>query len=181
MRKLILPVIAVVALSGCEPAFDPTSPMERNFSAHGGSSSTGHYSVDFGAAFIEKYSYSAVLQPNGSVKGQFQVQGFDASGHSYIVHGETTCLTILPDGRTARMGGVITKATGAAITGVEPGQEAAWIVRDNGEGQDPNDLASDIRFGFPAELNVARRNCNTGLQSIFLRGLTDEGNIQVRP
>lgn len=183
MRGLAAGALCVAVLAACDQS-SSTEPVDSGpqFSQHGGAgaSSTGHFEVVF-PTLVEKNSYSAILQPKGDVDGQFEVQAFTPDGKRvYSVHGETTCITVLPDGKTARMGGIITNAQN--FPGIRPGMEAAWIVRDNGEGRnDPNDMASDIRFGFPEGSGRAQLNCDVGLRFVFLRPITEEGNIQVRP
>jgi hypothetical protein len=102
-----------------------------------------------------------------------------APAATYSVHGVTTCMTMLPDGRTARMGGRVTKIQGN-LPDFLVGLDAAWIVQDNGEGANaPADLASDIRFDFlPGGADL---NCDVGVGNVFLRPIGDPGNIQVRP
>jgi hypothetical protein len=129
---------------------------------------------------VETYSFSAIRHWDGSVTGAWQVKDvcvpppFEAG--TFRTHGDVTCFTILPDGKTARLGGVVEKST---WPGVEPGQEAAWTVRDNSQGsKEPPDDASGLFFGFPP--GAAEAHCNAGIA--FIVPLPNErNNIHVRP
>jgi len=138
---------------------------------------TGH--VDFtrtnvttGAITHYRYSVSAIMR-DGTVSGEFEEHIDLPSGIMQDSHAMVTCVTIEADGRTARVGGVVDRATPALPEGTE-----GWLtVQDNGEGaNDPPDRASAANAGMAGS---AEFHCLTG----FNRTLTpiEHGNIQVRP
>ena len=155
------------------------SRLETSYASNSatGPFSAGHYSLEFRPGWTEQYSFSAVQLPNGEVGGQFQIVGFRNGRKAYSVHGETTCLVVAPDGRTARMGGVITVSRDRVV---RPGWQAAWSVQDNGEGADAPDMGSNLWFGIRPDSPLAQLNCTSGLSNLPPRPV-DEGNIQVRP
>lgn len=127
---------------------------------------------------VETYSFSAIRHWDGRVTGEWQVKDICTPPTwevgTFTTHGDVTCFTILPDGKTARVGGVIEKST---WPGVEPPQEAAWTVRDNSQGsKEPPDDASVLWFVGPGD---AEFHCNTGIGFITLPN--ERNNIHVRP
>lgn len=147
-------------------------------SKNGQQTVTGHVEVPVG--IIEKYSFSAVRHADGSVTGQWQVKNKFGPGANFTVHGDVTCFTVAPDGKTVFLGGTIAQNS----FGIPAGFEANWTVVDNGEGGNaPADLATDLTFGFPPGSPAGGvSHCATGA------GLTNipptpiiRGNIQVNP
>ena len=179
--RIIRSLLVVPLLSACSDApVDPVSPAapEVAFSHNAADRErqTGHWEiVPPWVGVSARYSASAIRQRDGSVAGQWEVHEVYET-HTDRLHGETTCLMTLPDG-TARAGGVITHST---VEGYE-GREAIWRVKDNGEGANaPPDLASDIRFGFLPEFNVAERFCTGQINApgVIMYPVV-AGNVQV--
>jgi hypothetical protein len=114
---------------------------------------------------------------NGSFQGRFEVRDVFTDGSEALkVRGRVTCFTVEPDGRTARMGGVIEGGID------EPPLEAVWTVRDNGEGaNDPEDQATDLRFFQPP--GTAEFHCAVGFppEAFGTFGNNERANVQVRP
>jgi hypothetical protein len=163
---------------------EPTVPFESKAAdlSAGGSGPRASSHVERGLAefgvTIEKYSFTAHHLGSGEVGGRFQVRDVFADGSEQLkVKGEVTCFTVEPDGKTARMGGI--------VDGGDPsfaGTEAAWTVRDNGEGNnDPPDEATDLRFGLPP--GIAETHCTVGFppEAFGTFGPSERGNVQVRP
>lgn len=183
-RADIASLVATALLSGCQGS--PTGLVMRGPQmdlvaaaavASPGQSATGHVEHDFTqfGVPLEKYSFSAVNQPDGSVAGQFEVRDVFLGGSQTIVHGVVTCLTILADGKTARVGGLIDTSNDATLIG----RGAFWTVIDNGDGTNgaPDD-ATDLRFNGPPD--IGSFHCSTGINLATL-GPNMRGNVQVRP
>lgn len=118
------------------------------------------------------FSFTATRRYDMSVQGRFQVN--DHAGGR--IRGSVTCITVEGDGKTARIGGVVTNSN----VGLAPvGAETALIVVDNSEGpQSPLDQITLIGFG---GAGVAAFHCATGFDPSQLGDLNDitRGNIQV--
>jgi hypothetical protein len=178
-QLLSLSVTALLLSCGSDPT-TPIGTAGPDFNANGGPRASGHVErglEDFGVA-IEKYEFSAHSLGTGEVGGRFNVRDVFTDGSEQLkVRGEVTCFTVEPDGRTARMGGI--------VDGGDPtfdGTEAVWTVRDNGEGSDdPPDEATDLRFGLPP--GNAEFHCAVGFppEAFGTFGPSERGNVQVRP
>jgi hypothetical protein len=171
-------MLAGLALFGCGAASDHQITGPPSLQQRGGQqSATGHAHL-FVQDCDEHYSFSAIRHPDGSVTGEWQVHDICTLPEGTIIahtHGTVTCLTILPDGKTARIGGVV---TGSNYPTVEPPQEAGWTVRDNGEGaKDPPDAVSGLYFGLVP--GTAEFFCDVGAPLEMFAN--ERGNIQVRP
>lgn len=117
----------------------------------------------------EKDTFTAVRRPDGTVVGQFNIHS-STEGH---IRGRVLCFTI--EGNTARLGGIIERADDFPAL---VGGGAMWTVRDNGEGSpDPEDVASDIRYGIPVVAAMA--HCT--VPAIAEYEMQRTGNIQVNP
>jgi hypothetical protein len=176
-----------VALYGCGAGTDrsitaplgpPTSPSLQLSGDE--QSVTGNVDL-FVFGCVETYAFSAVRHWDGRVTGEWQVKDicvpppFEAG--TFRTHGDVTCFTILPDGKTARLGGVVEKST---WPGVEEGQDAAWTVRDNSQGsKEPPDDASGLFFGFPP--GAAQAHCNADVFPFIVPLPNERNNIHVRP
>lgn len=180
MKKNLL-VLAIVACAACsESAVEPTN-LQPSFARNASQQSvTGHVERDlsFGGVPVEKYSFSAVRTPTGDVNGRFEVHDNYADGNVDKITGRVTCFQIMPDGKTARVGGVIESSTNPVVPA---GREAVWVVRDNGEGNDLDDVGTDLSWGYNA--GAAQSFCSTGAPGFFAGPLnfTLRGNVQVRP
>lgn len=181
MRTVQFAALAgMLALAACSesPVETTTQPsFARNDGAQ--QSVTGHVERDltnFGVT-IEKYSFSAIRHPNGTVDGRFEVRDVYPDGTVDKIKGEVTCFTILPDGQTARVAGVITSSTNEFVPA---GREARWVVRDDGEGHGVKDWATDLSWGYLP--GTAQQFCD-GLRGIASTppSFSLRGNVQVRP
>jgi hypothetical protein len=115
----------------------------------------------------EKDTFTAVRKADGSVTGEFDVHS-STEGH---IHGRVVCFTI--EGNSARLAGIVERADDFPSI---VGGGAMWTVRDNGEGSnDPDDVASDIRYGIPAAAAIA--HCSVSAIREFEMQRT--GNIQI--
>ncbi len=185
MRSRVAPLLVVAFFLGCDPGRpatvvgvrSPAQALQFDLAATPGQSASGHVEHDFTefGVPIEKYSFTAVRQPDGSVAGRFQVRDVFVEGGQMTVEGAVVCLTILPDGKTARVGGVIDLSSEASFVG----RDALWTVIDNGEGANsaPDD-ATDLRFG-PSP-GTAVFHCSTGINLPTL-GPNMRGDVQVQP
>jgi hypothetical protein len=172
MRKVFAVLtISILGLGGCRS--DPTSaPTEPLFARTGSStaSASGHVEKDLWTEqwgdVHERYSFNASYAGNGSVVGRFEVSDVYADGSTPAdrVEGDVICLSVETDGRTARMGGIITQSNVAVAPA---GWYAVWVVQDNGEGSDAvADKSTDLVYGNPHE-HWALRRCG---QSLYVDG-----------
>jgi hypothetical protein len=187
---LLLMALGFLVL-GCQgstdPAEAPTSGQSEVSSLAKGrvvESVTGHVEVPV-AGIVEKYSFSAVKHADGTVNGEWQVldKNLPSPFPSGLqrVHGNVTCFTIQPDGKTVWLAGVSEQNT---WPGYPAGFEANWTVVDNGEGANaPADMATDLAFGSaPGDPGSGLNHCifGTGYTNIPLTPIV-RGNIQVGP
>lgn len=174
-RWVMMPAtLAFAVLTGaCEPvATEPITAldMEPQMShAASGESARGH--ADIGDGF-ERYSFTARVHRDGSVRGQFQIFTGVGTEFETRAHGEVICMRVLEDG-TALLGGRITSIEPALFEGQPAG--TFWSVRDNGEGGDVQDEASTMILGAPEE--IAQLHCDIDLG--FPMEPSARGNIQV--
>ena len=116
-----------------------------------------------GEAFNRTFAFSAVRYADGTAQGNAQIASrkFDL-----VIHMRIDCLHVLPDGRTARLSGVVTR-TSRPFADAPVGEVHRFSVQDNGEpgrgvdkfsGVPPNPLArecDDADFGAPEPSRVA--------------------------
>jgi hypothetical protein len=177
---ILLSVAALLTSCGAE-ATKESDTGAPEFAGGGSTSASGHVEHDLEDCCLEKYSFDAHYLGDGSVHGTFNVRDFftDGSEKAYA-KGRVTCFTIDPDGKTARLGGVVEAGNPPEAIGTE----ARWIVRDNGEGQnEPEDEATDLVWGIPPQFNAAARNCAGQVPFTFFNefGPIARANVQVRP
>ncbi|HVM01901.1 MAG TPA: hypothetical protein VM263_04455 [Acidimicrobiales bacterium] len=136
-----------------------------NGPVHSATGSGHHDDVDAatGEVFNRTFSFSAVLFADGTTEGNAQIASrkFDL-----VIHMRIDCLHVLPDGRTARLSGVVTR-TSRPFAEAPVGEVHRFTVQDNGEpgrgvdkfsGVPPNPLArdcDDADFGAPDPSRVA--------------------------
>ncbi len=180
-KSLVLGTFVLFFASAC--GSDQTGPTAVDngglILAAAGPSASGHVEIDdLGSAFsIEKYSFNARIV-KGAAQGQFQIKDVITAGGKITVHGEVTCLVVEPDGKTARMTGVVTSSSIETMVGTN----TIWTVRDNGEGKKaPRDEATDLRYGVTQA--SADAHCATGIDPAAFGTFqeSDRGNVQVRP
>jgi hypothetical protein len=116
-----------------------------------------------GEVFNRTFTFSAVRYADGTAQGNAQIESrkFDL-----VIHMRIDCLHVLPDGRTARLSGVVTR-TSRPFADAPVGEVHRFSVQDNGEpgrgvdkfsGVPPNPLArecDDADFGAPEPSRVA--------------------------
>lgn len=116
-----------------------------------------------GEVFNRTFAFSAVRYADGTATGSAQIESrkFDL-----VIHMRIDCLSVLPDGRTARLSGVVTR-TSRPFADAPVGKVHRFSVQDNGEpgrgidkfsGVPPNPLAKDCDdtdFGDPDPSRVA--------------------------
>ena len=183
-HAVLLLLVAPLAAACSDAANDPTavtpepalSALHDEFPAR----ATGHWEFTPWFAEVAKYSANAIKAEDGSVTGQFQVREVYDSETTTILHGEVVCMTTFPDG-TARVGGIVTNETGTDF-GLA-GTEAVWMIQDNGEGRkSPPDMATDIRYGYPAGSGAAQAFCDGWFfptNPPFVMFPVERGNVQV--
>ena len=139
----------------------------------------GVLSVDYLEGF-STFAFHARQKADGSISGswssnwQSQNPGLGGQFSGYI-----DCMEILPDGKTARMTGIVTHVSGdcCPVFGFTPevGGIIGFIVQDNGEGQNSSgDLFSD--WGYFGDIETT---CSVDWG--FALYPIDSGNIQVKP
>jgi hypothetical protein len=135
-----------------------------------GSSANGQGAViPDGSTDEQQFSFHANTDKNGNVSGSWVSH---SPGQNVDTRGNITCLTVLPDGKTAWLSGVVTKVNDDNPFGVVVGDPIRFTVVDNGEGANAGgDQFTDYYFGSGnscADLGVP-------LKTIL------NGNIQVKP
>jgi hypothetical protein len=178
MKKFLMaPVLAAFVLGA---VLVPSAPGVRNPVIHSATGAGHQDDVDTatGAVFNRTFSFSAVQYADGTATGNAQVASrkFDL-----VFHMRIDCLRVLPDGKTARLSGVVTR-TSHPDPELPVGAVHRFSVQDNGEpgagvdkfsGVPPNPLARDCDdpdpyFGQPEPIRVEPTRT------------VNRGNIQVR-
>jgi hypothetical protein len=125
-----------------------------------------------------RYSFSAIKRVHPEtgetvISGETQYQSRRPDGTFIDAHGTVICLEIV--GNTARFG-----AAGDHTSGLAEGTPGFgyFTVVDNGEGNDPPDLASNLFAGSEA---TVREHCASGHVPPPPVFPNLRGNIQVRP
>ena len=180
-------VLAVAFGLGCGDQADPTEPGVSSsapaFVRASRSSVSGHVEQDIPdlGISVEKFSFHAHHQGNAQVQGRFVVKDFFAEGGKNWARGRVTCFTVDAEGKTARIGGVVTSARNPQAIG----SEAAWTVVDNGEGaRASRDETTDLLWGFTdPDFSAAAFHCEIGFptDAFSTFGETLRANVQVRP
>lgn len=172
----LLHAALVIAVVGCEAAAPIAAPnLSVNGNGWAGPSVTGHaeFTRQFPAGLVAiQYSLNAVTQGNGGAAGKVE---FRARGLTFPLdtrwHATVLCVTVDPDGRTARVGARIE----------ETDFEVFLTVEDNGQGAyDPPDRATPAG---PGPLNRGRGaldHCAGRTVPLPLNPI-ERGNVQVRP
>jgi hypothetical protein len=123
---------------------------------------------------LRRLTFTARVFPDGAVDGEWNLVAGSA-----ILHGDIDCLHILPDGKTARLSGIVTDAK---FTLFVPGTAFAMEFVDNGQGGDADaDVTTDLRAFRNASPEVGRLFCETGEAPPDVEYLQMiHGNFQVR-
>lgn len=188
MHRIFTPAL-LVTLAACDPgrsydstppAFDvssPLSPTEQALLDEAGivvlQPASGQDAAHGGVLYVPSplfpgasLAFTAIGEPDGSAKGEYEYRETDAFGSTIRIHGEVQCLNVT--GNIATFGGPITQHN---LGGDFPPVNATFTVVDrgepNGEGLTEGDLASRAFFEIPICTETSTER-------------TDEGNIQVR-
>lgn len=140
---------------------------------------SGHVELDsIAEGRSQKYTFNAVMQKDGSIRGEFQLFDWINDSTRVVVHGDVECFTIQDDGKTAWVGGVIER--GMVDSTNLAGAEAYWTVVDNGQGSNADpDEATEIVYGFDGLL--AQDHCAEGLGTFVYLGPIVRSNVKVKP
>ena len=184
-RRVAAAVVPVLVVASVVVAaiVAPSAPGAANPVVHSATGAGHQDDVDVatGAVFNRTFSFSAVQYADGTAEGNAQVASrkFQQDGKELVIHMSLDCLSVLPDGKTARLSGVITR-TSFPFAEAPVGEVHRFTVQDNGEpgagvdkfsGVPPNPLArecDDADFGQPEPARVAPTRT------------VNRGNIQVR-
>jgi hypothetical protein len=168
MRKLSVLFAGIIFL-GCffaVIAFKTRTASGPKISSANGQ---GGLTLDYMNGQQQQFSFHASKDASGNVSGSWES---NSPGQDVRTHGDITCMTILADGKTAILSGVVTQVDGNGFPGIVPGTAIWFKVRDNGEGSNAvEDAFSDY---FPVATNSCV-NFNVVLYPI------ENGNIQVKP
>lgn len=153
MRKLPLytGLLFVTASLACEPAVNAVGPDVDAQFARSANAPVHHVSgggqVDYtgteaeGAA-KETYGFTASVNGNGEVKGQFESHW----GPEFMFHMDITCLVVVDN--KAWLGGVTTRSNN---DNYPVGQQWVFSVVDNGEGANAAPDQLSYFYGVPAD------------------------------
>ncbi len=120
----------------------------------------------FGNPFTSlTYSFEAESE-GGEVDGEIMGRGDGPGGIFLEVRGIVTCITVEPDGVTARMGGVIAHSV-SNIPGDVTGQQAVWTVV---AGEDGSARSTFVFVSGDFE-TLAQFHCDVGIRPEALGGL----------
>jgi hypothetical protein len=184
-RSVAAAVVSVSVVTGLvvTAILAPAAPGAANRVVHSATGSGHQDDVDVatGEVFNRTFSFSAVQYADGTAEGNAQIASrkFQLDDRELVIHMSIDCLSVLADGKTARLSGVITR-TSFPFAEAPVGEVHRFTVQDNGEpgagvdkfsGVPPNPLArecDDADFGQPEPGRVAPTRT------------VNRGNIQVR-
>jgi hypothetical protein len=178
--KTLLTAISALALAAL---LAPSALGDANPVVHSATGAGHQDDVDVatGQVFNRTFSFSAVQYADGTAEGEAQIASrkFQLGNRDLVIHIRIDCLHVLPDGKTARLSGVVTRTSYPDVE-VPVGEVHRFSVQDNGEpgagvdrfsGVPPNPLnrdCDDADFGAPEPGRVAPTRT------------VNRGNIQVR-
>ena len=177
-RRVAAVAVSVVSGLGVAAILAPSAPGADNPVVHWATGSGHQDDVDVatGEVFNRTFSFSAVQYADGTAEGNAQIASrkFQLDNVDLVIHMRIDCLSILPDGKTAQLSGVVTR-TSFPFPEAPVGEIHRFTVQDNGEpgvgldkfsGVPPNPLArecDDADFGLPDPARVApTRTVNRG-------------------
>ncbi len=184
-RSVAGAAVAVSVVTGLVVAaiLAPSAPGADNPVVHRATGSGHQDDVDVvtGEVFNRTFSFSAVQYADGTAEGNAQIASrkFQLDNVELVIHMRIDCLSVLADGKTARLSGVVTR-TSFPFPDAPVGEVHRFSVQDNGEpgagldkfsGVPPNPLArdcDDVDFSQPEPNRVAPTRT------------VNRGNIQVR-
>jgi len=182
-------VVALVSLGGClsqdssnptavEPAASTTDGLGNKPAGAGvlaNVTGSAHVQVFPGSGFgLRKLTFSAVQHADGNVTGEWNI----VAGAT-ILHGNIDCMTILPDGKSARISGIVENAL---FTTFLPGTAFAIQLEDNGNGGSGEpDSNSEVRAFRNAPPEVGHHFCVTGVAPVPVEQMAiEKGNVNIR-
>jgi hypothetical protein len=161
----------------------PSAPGAVNPVVHWATGAGHQDDVDVttGEVFNRTFSFSAVQYADGTAEGNAQIASrkFQLDGTELVIHMRIDCLSVLADGKTAQLSGVVTRSS-FPFPDAQVGEIYRFSVQDNGEpgdgldkfsGVPPNPLVrecDDADFAQPEPARVAPTRT------------VNRGNIQVR-
>lgn len=182
--NVLFVLAASVALAACSELDAPTAADGGELAVAGqgvvGSvTGSGHWEV-FPPPIpkglgLRNLTLHAVKLANGEVNGEWQI----VVGGT-ILHGSLDCVEFLPDGKSARVSGLVESVKFSPT--FLPNTAFGMLVVDNGEGAGtPRDQDSDLLSFRNAPPEVGRDFCENGTEPAGF-GLDDTliGNFQVR-
>jgi hypothetical protein len=191
MREKLIAGLAVVLLAACSDATagdglagpDVASAPALSAGAGVTGSVTGnaHFPfqpfVDQGlppGLSLRRLAFTGREYQDGTVSGEWQI----VIGGT-ILHGNIDCLTILPDGKTGRVSGIVEQAK---FTTFQVGTAFAMEFVDNGQGlAAADDAVTEILAFRNAPPEIGRHFCETGEAPGDLEWIEiAQGNFQVR-
>lgn len=173
-RRVATGAMVISAVVGLAAAtiLAPVAPGADNPIVHSATGSGHQDDVDAvsGEVFNRTFAFSAVQYADGTASGNAQIESrkFDL-----VIHMRIDCLRVLPDGKTARLSGVITR-TSRPFADAPVGEIHRFSVQDNGE---PG-AGVDKFSGVPA--NPLAQECGDLGFSVAPTRTVERGNIQVR-
>jgi hypothetical protein len=168
MKKIMIPALTLCMLVAVFAFKKNKLPIDRSSFGSGPSANGQGALVPIGATDNQQFAFHANTDKNGAVSGSWESH---SPGQNVDTHGDITCLTVLPDGKTAFMTGVVTQVNADNPFGIVVGTPIWFKVQDNGEGSKAaEDLFSDYYFGVGTCANFT-----PALRPIL------NGNFQVKP
>lgn len=191
MREKLVMGLAVMVLAACNemPAGDTlagpdvasTAALSAGAGVTGSVTGNAHFPfqpfVDQGlppGLSLRRLAFTGREYQDGSISGEWQI----VIGGT-ILHGNIDCLTILSDGKTGRISGIVEQAK---FTTFQVGTAFAMEFVDNGQGQAAaDDEVTEILAFRNAPPEVGRQFCETGEAPGELEWIQiTQGNFQVR-
>ena len=170
-------VAAAIVMAACDNQDVPTGPSSSGPSLASSKLvpkeiAAGHAEVTAGGT-ADQYSFTAIRDFDGRVKGEWQLKRTLADGAIQRAHGEVTCMLMV--GNVAHMAGMPERSDPAL--GAPPNNAVLWTVQDNDAGTlDGTDVASLMITGVPPQFVLL--HCAGG----FAFGLfpLERGNVLVK-
>lgn len=168
VRNWYLALLGAVVLAACSetgpesPLATSREPTQASLGVTGSVTGSGHWEVfpapvppGFG---LRRLTLHAVQLADGTVNGEWNI----VVGAT-ILHGTLDCVTFLPDGRSARVSGIVESVKFSNI--FQAGTAFAMLVVDTGEGSAaPPDRTSDLLTFANQPPEVGRAYCEDGVE-----------------
>jgi hypothetical protein len=106
-------------------------------------SANGQGSLSFNGG-VQHFAFHAMRHEDGKLTGSWESYSEGADNRT---HGNITCFTVMADGKTAILSGVITHKEGTGFSWFTVGDPVWFKVQDNGEGTGTQDMFSDYFMG----------------------------------